>query len=40
MFVNKVGSENKNLIGFRRERERNGEREISEKKRLLQVLNY
>lgn len=27
MFVNKVGSENKNLIGFRRERERNGERE-------------
>lgn len=39
MFVNKVGSENKNLIGFRRERERE-EREVSEKKRLLQVLNY
>lgn len=32
MFVNKVGSENKNLIGFRREREKWRERDFRKEK--------
>lgn len=32
MFVNKVGSENKNLIGFRREREMERERDFRKEK--------